>query len=357
MQNCVRKTSPEICTEPAFAYRVRDNTLYEDHAAGKNALDSVYGAMYAHHGEECDLAVLDIWRFIPSDDKEQTRYASNVDFWGELQCRLGENFKWVGLSEVAQHGVDILNQSAEQTILQPVSPSVPSDSIQTHFENSMAPIGQPIDRTNGDHDRSTIHEPPSTFKLPSIAVKHNRIQVWISECSNGVLCLQPDDIDAMAAYHEQLTDKVQSLPPHRSIEIGTCGVAEFDGGWFRAIVIETEPVPKAYFPGYGNSAEIEKGRFLQDQTIFQQNLFTFPIRVSPHLEESINSLGQQSLNDPDRWNFMLEISGVTMHDIWKLPLVTGNIYVIDRDLPEKRLEDYLDKVRFCPKYFIFIFFV
>ena len=42
--------------------------------------------MYAHHGEECDLAVLDIWRFIPCEDKEQTRYASNVDFWGDLQC-------------------------------------------------------------------------------------------------------------------------------------------------------------------------------------------------------------------------------------------------------------------------------
>ena len=94
LQDCVRKTSPEICIVPAFAYRVRDNTLYENPAAGKNALESVYGAMSAHHGEECDLAVLDIWRFIPCEDKEQTRYASNVDFWGELQCRLGENFKW-----------------------------------------------------------------------------------------------------------------------------------------------------------------------------------------------------------------------------------------------------------------------
>ena len=97
----------------------------------------------------------------------------------------------------------------------------------------------------------------------------------------------------MGFYHEELNKKANALPPAQRFEIGACGIACFDDSWYRAIIIETEPVPKAFFVDYGNSAPIEKGRFLQDQSIFQQNLFAFPIQVPHHLADSINSLGQQ----------------------------------------------------------------
>ena len=261
-------------------------------------MDNVYGALSNHYGEECDLAVLDVLRLIPSEGKQETRYASSTDFWGDIQCRLGEGFKWVGLAEVAEHGLEIMNQkeeSADQTILQPVSPSVPSESIQTNFENSMAPIGQP--RANGSHEQSTFDETPSVFKPRSDAIECNRIKVWISECSNGVLCLLPDAGEqfeaSMHAYHHQLTEQAPTFPPHQRLEIGACGIGNFDEAWYRAVIIETEPVPKAFFVDYGNSAEIEKGRFLQSPAIFQQNLFAYTVQVPRHLEDDINSLGAQ----------------------------------------------------------------
>ena len=262
-------------------------------------MDGVYGALEEHHGEDVDLASLDIWRLIPSEDMQEQKYASAIDFWGDIQCRLDEGYKWVALSDVAKRGLGIMHEKepAEQTILHPVSPSVPSDSIQTNFENTMTPIGQPSNRTNDGHEQSTIDNPRNAFQLPTDAVKGNRMKVWISECSNGVLCLHPDGGDkfyeAMETYHHGLNEKANELPPAQRFEIGACGVACFDDSWYRAIIIETEPVPKAFFVDYGNSAPIEKGRFLQDQSIFQQNLFAFPIQVPSHLADSINSLGQQ----------------------------------------------------------------
>ena len=297
LQQCVRNLSPEICQVPAFAYRIRDNTLY-DHPNASNVLDGVYGALGEHHGEDADLALLDIWRLIPTEDMPKQKYASAIDFWGDIQCRLGDGYKWVALSDVAKRGLGVMHEkeSAEQTILHPVSPSVPSESIQTNFENTMAPIGQPSNRSADEQEQSSIDHPRTTFQLPTDAVKGNRMKVWISECSNGVLCLQPDgdeNLEAMGFYHEELNKKANALPPAQRFEIGACGIACFDDSWYRAIIIETEPVPKAFFVDYGNSAPIEKGRFLQDQSIFQQNLFAFPIQVPHHLADSINSLGQQ----------------------------------------------------------------
>ena len=298
LQRCVRHLSPEICQVPAFAYLIRDNTLYNNPNAS-NVLDGVYGALVEHHGEEIDLASLDIWRLIPFEDMPEQKYASTIDFWGDIECRLGDGYKWVRLSEVAKCGLKIMQekQLEDQTILHPVSPSVPSESIQTNFENTMAPIGQPSNRSNDDHDQSSIDQPRSVFQLPTDAVKGNRMKVWISECSNGVLCLHPDGGDefyeAMEMYHHQLNEKANALPPAQRFEIGACGVACFENSWYRAIITETEPVPKAFFVDYGNSAPIEKGRFLQDQSIFQRNLFAFPIQVPPQLADSINSLGQQ----------------------------------------------------------------
>ena len=261
-------------------------------------MDGVYGALGEHHGEDADLALLDIWRLIPTEDMPKQKYASAIDFWGDIQCRLGDGYKWVALSDVAKRGLGVMHEkeSAEQTILHPVSPSVPSESIQTNFENTMAPIGQPSNRSADEQEQSSIDHPRTTFQLPSDAVKGNRMKVWISECSNGVLCLQPDgdeNLEAMGFYHEELNKIANSLPPAQRFEIGACGIACFDNSWYRAIIIETEPVPKAFFVDYGNSAPIERGRFLQDQSIFQQNLFAFPIQVPPHLADSINSLGQQ----------------------------------------------------------------
>ena len=51
------------------------------------------------------------------------------------------------------------------------------------------------------------------------------------------------------------------------------------------------------------------------------------------------------MEDTERWQFYLEISQITSHCSWELPLIVGNVYVQDKTLPEKKLEDYVEKVR------------
>ena len=50
------------------------------------------------------------------------------------------------------------------------------------------------------------------------------------------------------------------------------------------------------------------------------------------------------MGDTERWKFYLEISQITSHCSWELPLIVGNVYVQDQTLPEKKLEDYVEKV-------------
>ena len=51
------------------------------------------------------------------------------------------------------------------------------------------------------------------------------------------------------------------------------------------------------------------------------------------------------MENEGRWQFWLEISKIQMHDSWNVPMIVGTVYVQDQDLPEKRLEDYLNRVR------------
>ena len=51
------------------------------------------------------------------------------------------------------------------------------------------------------------------------------------------------------------------------------------------------------------------------------------------------------MENEGRWQFWLEISKIQMHDSWNVPMIVGTVYVQDQDLPEKTLEDYLNRVR------------
>ena len=61
------------------------------------------------------------------------------------------------------------------------------------------------------------------------------------------------------------------------------------------------------------------------------------------------------MEDTERWQFYLEISQITSHPSWELPLIVGNVYVQDKTLPEKKLEDYVEKVRVFLNYFFIHF--